>query len=135
MLLLGDKMVVCQRDNKPGLRFAGLWDLPGGGRENNETPVECIIRELKEELNIGLAPDSVFYTKEYPAMHDSNQIGIFMAAKIKQTTVDKIVLGSEGQGWKLMNINEFLESSDTIEPIKGRIRDYLKSQENNRQLS
>lgn len=26
-------VLVCLRDEKPGLRWPGLWDLPGGGRE------------------------------------------------------------------------------------------------------
>lgn len=28
------------------------WELPGGGIELNETPEECVIREIQEELNI-----------------------------------------------------------------------------------
>jgi len=30
----------------------GLWELPGGGLEYHETPHECIIREIKEEMNL-----------------------------------------------------------------------------------
>jgi mutator protein MutT len=28
------------------------WELPGGGIELNETPEECVIREIQEEVNI-----------------------------------------------------------------------------------
>ena len=38
-LLFGDKILVYKRDDKPGLRFANLWDMPGGGREGDETPL------------------------------------------------------------------------------------------------
>lgn len=30
----------------------GLWELPGGGLDFGEKPHACIIRELKEELNV-----------------------------------------------------------------------------------
>lgn len=126
MLLLGRQLLVYQRDNKPGLRFAGLWDLPGGGREGDETPIECVIREVYEEFGLLLPPDSILYQKEYPAMHDPTQRAYFMVAPINQTQIDSIVFGPEGQRWKLMTVSEYLRSSETVEPLKDRIRAYLK---------
>ena len=45
----------------------GLWDLPGGGAENNETLQETVKREVKEEsgLEIEFEKD-YFYTHHYP---------------------------------------------------------------------
>lgn len=125
-LLLDDKLIVMQRDNKPGLRFAGLWDFPGGGRENHESPSECAIREIGEELNIGLAPSSIIWQKIHPAMHDPKVDAYFMVAKVTPADVQAINLG-EGRGWKLMPINEFMDASDVVEPLKGRLQDYLNS--------
>ena len=37
------------RDDKPGLRNAGMWVPPGGGLEEGESLVECAYREFFEE--------------------------------------------------------------------------------------
>lgn len=37
------------RDDKPGLRHAGLWVPPGGHAESGESMIDCAHRELREE--------------------------------------------------------------------------------------
>ena len=36
----------------PEDRFGGMWEFPGGSIEPKETAEACIVRELKEELDI-----------------------------------------------------------------------------------
>ena len=43
-------VLVTQRSKKMSLPLK--WEFPGGKIEANETPEECLIREIKEELNI-----------------------------------------------------------------------------------
>ncbi len=48
-----DKVLITRR--APKENFAGGWEFPGGKIEANETPQECLARELKEELNISVS--------------------------------------------------------------------------------
>lgn len=126
-LLKGSEVLVIQRDNHPGLRFAGMWDFPGGGREGNESPFECIARETEEELGLALNPESIIWEKTYPAMHDPSLTAYFMVANIDDTDIRGIILGDEGQGWKMISIDAFMIDDTVIELLKGRLKDYLDS--------
>ena len=37
---------------KPNVHLAGFWEFPGGKRETDESLVECLQRELFEELGV-----------------------------------------------------------------------------------
>ncbi|HHV71407.1 MAG TPA: 8-oxo-dGTP diphosphatase MutT [Clostridia bacterium] len=50
-----DKVLITRRIPKEN--FAGGWEFPGGKIEDNETPEDCLVRELKEELNIDVSID------------------------------------------------------------------------------
>jgi len=50
IISLNDKILVVQRGKNMTLPFK--WEFPGGKIEKGETEQECIIREIKEELNI-----------------------------------------------------------------------------------
>ena len=41
------------------------WEFPGGKLEEGETPEQAIVREIKEELDISIVPESCLDTVEY----------------------------------------------------------------------
>jgi 8-oxo-dGTP diphosphatase len=73
-----------------------MWDLPGGHVEDSETPERCIVREMKEELNITLDEfdlfsmdefkDRIEYTFWKKVTFDINQLKLNEGQKIKWFT-------------------------------------------------
>ena len=125
-ILVDNKLLMFLRDNKPGLFNANMWDFLGGGREGQESPQKCAIREIQEETGIILPLESFIWENVYPAQKDPNQKAIFMVAKISKESIDNIIL-TEGQKWALFDKETFFAKEDIITALKTRFNDYLKS--------
>jgi 8-oxo-dGTP diphosphatase len=53
------------RDNKSDLPYQNMWDVPGGHVETDESPEKCIIREMKEEMDLVLDEFELFSKIEF----------------------------------------------------------------------
>ena len=125
-LICGDKVLTILRDDKDDIPCPNMWELPGGGREGNESPFECAAREVYEELGIHLDEDCLLWSKIYPSVIFKDKQSVFMVGQLSQDQFDSITFGDEGQAYKLMNIEEFLTSSQVVPQLQGRLRDYLE---------
>ena len=125
-LICGDKVLTILRDDKDDIPCPNMWELPGGGREGNESPFECAVREVYEELGIHLDEDCLLWSKIYPSVIFEGRQSVFMVGQLRQEQFDNITFGDEGQAYKLMNIEEFLSSSQVIPQLQERLKDYLK---------
>ena len=58
-----DEFLLLKRANWTG-KFPGLWNLPGGGVDEGETPLKAAIRETKEEsgLHIEINEENKIHT-------------------------------------------------------------------------
>ena len=125
-LFCEDKLLTILRDDKPTIPWPNMWELPGGGREGDESPFECAAREVFEELGIRLTKDCLLWRKVYPSMLFEGKESVFLVGKLAQEQFDKIVFGDEGQSYKLMSIDEFLDSEKVVPQLQDRVRDYME---------
>lgn len=125
-LICDDKLLTILRDDIPTIPWPNMWELPGGGREGEETPFECVQREVLEELGIHLTKDCLLWDKIYPSMLFEGKESVFLVGKLAQEQFDKIVFGDEGQSYKLMSIDEFRGSDKVVPQLQDRVRDYME---------
>ena len=59
------QILLLLRDNIPGIPYPNMWDIPGGHVENNETPEQCIAREMKEEMDLDIKGFHLFSIIEF----------------------------------------------------------------------
>ena len=118
-LFLGDALAVIQRDDIPGLPWAGYWDLPGGGREARETPFECLAREVTEELGLALPTTAITLQRRFET---SEAINWFFVAHLPATAADRVAFGDEGQGWTLMTPAAYCAHPKAIPRFQDRLR-------------
>ena len=125
-LLRDDKLLTILRDDKVSIPYPNMWELPGGGREGEETPFECVQREVLEELGLKLEEADIVWTKEYQGMLDPDKTSIFMVGTITQEDFASIAFGDEGQAYQMMDVSQFLSDKKVIPQLKDRLRDYLE---------
>lgn len=102
------------RDNKPTIPYPNMWAIPGGHIDPGETPLACILREVKEELGIELNEAALFVAAErsYGREHTYWARARFLLEDVKL---------SEGQGvqWftydEIKNIQLIYEDNIIIE--------------------
>ncbi len=84
------EVLLVLRDDKPFIACPNMWDLPGGHVESGETPAECIVREMLEEIEINVEGCELFKCYEFSDRTE------YVFIKDAEFDVQRIVL-HEGQ--------------------------------------
>jgi len=84
------QILLVLRDDIPSIPYPGLWDLPGGHIEANESAEECIVREMLEEIEINVTGCELFQVYEFSDRTES----VFL--KKAEFDIENVVL-HEGQ--------------------------------------
>lgn len=66
------KIIIAKR--KPSDKLPNKWEFPGGKIENNETPEQCLKRELKEEFDINVSVGEYLASSIYHYDHISIEL-------------------------------------------------------------
>jgi len=111
-------------ERPPGKHLAGMWEFPGGKVQAGETPEMALIRELDEELGIGvhascLAPFT-FASHAYPEFH--LLMPLYVCRKWQG-----IVTAREGQRLKWVRSAQLADYSmpPADKPLVAMLRDLL----------
>lgn len=75
VLWLNDKVLLVQRGHNPG---KGMWTIPGGYVDHDESIGEAIIREIHEETGINAQPLSIIALRDRPAEKHNTYIIFLM---------------------------------------------------------
>ena len=125
-LICDDKLLTILRDDISTIPWPNMWELPGGGREGEETPFECVQREVFEELGLKLEEADILWVKDYQGMLDPDTTSIFMVGTISQEECASIIFGDEGQAYQMMDVSQFLAAEKVIPQLQDRLSDYLE---------
>lgn len=111
-----DRILLCRRAIEPR---HGLWTLPGGFMENNETTTEAAVRETLEEANARIAIGNLFSMYSLPYI---NQVHLLFRATLLDLDFGP---GPESLEVKLFAENEIPWDEIAFRPVKYSLEHYF----------
>ncbi len=125
-LFLGADLLVILRDDIADIPYPGHWDLPGGGREGDETPEACVLRETREEVGLTLRVSDLVWSRSY---RRPRGLVWFFVARLPVGAVADVCLGAEGQEWRLMAPGVYVGHALAVPHFCPQIREYLAQEQ------
>lgn len=93
---------------RKGSHAAGCWAFPGGHIEDNESVVECAIREVKEETNLDIHHVGHFlFSEEYYPDIDQTYITLFVGSDLKEDSDNlQLMEPNKCEEWRWVDVDK-----------------------------
>ena len=98
-VIVNDKGQVLVAKRPDHVHQGGLWEFPGGKVEKDETVIQALLREIKEELNISI----LHYEPLIKIKHDYSDKSVVLDTWLIKD-YDGVASGAEGQSIKWMSV-------------------------------
>lgn len=121
-LFIGKDLLVIRRDDRPDIPWPDHWDLPGGGREGDETPIDCALRETFEEVGLRLSEADIVWSVSYPRPRGTVW---FFVSHQPSTVGDDVRFGNEGRCWRLMPPEEYCAHPKAVPHFTEQLKRYM----------
>ena len=118
IIFFNNKILVAQRSEV--MKLPLKWEFPGGKLEDGESEIDCIKREIKEEINI----DIEVLEKLSNSIFDYGAFKINLIPFISTYVTGEIIL-SEHKDYKLLDKTELL-NLDWAEADLPILKEFLK---------
>ena len=123
--IIQDNKIALIRKARGG--YTGRLDIPGGGIEHDETPVEALRRELMEEAGVTVkdyqllkATSRTFqWQMEENVIEDLHHIGILYKVDVLEDTVKAEADGLDSNGCQFYDIQSLSSSEITPFALEG----------------
>ena len=117
VLLREGRLLITQRP--PHSHLAGMWEFPGGKRKPGESLRQCLVRELREELDIRVVVGELFETIEYDYPDQSVCLNFF---KCRYAGGDIQALGCQRFAWVTPDELDSYRFPPANEPLMKKLR-------------
>ncbi|QQR51941.1 NUDIX domain-containing protein [bacterium] len=124
LVMIGDKTIVYRRSADAPVA-QNLLDLPGGGRNDDESPFETYAREVKEEFGLTIKPEDIVYSRRYQGQQNPSFFGYHIVAQLPASAAERIKFGNEGVSYELMTVSQYLARTDAWTDYQIRTRKYI----------
>lgn len=118
VIFFQNKILAVRRS--PQMPLAGFWEFPGGKVEKGESPQECLLREILEELELKIQVGIELPISEYSYLEGKTIRLIPFLAQIKSGEMNLL----EHDKYLWLGVNELFEVNWAIADIP--IVQYLK---------